>query len=114
MVVRNRLLDAIRFHQAAQRDGRRTSTSVEDTDPSSLRNGPATNASSIEEAATFHELLAGLDEREQLLLRARLEQGTKFQDLADRLGYPSKHAARRAFYATQARLVILLNRRSSK
>ena len=51
---------------------------------------------------------------EQLLLRARIEQGAKFQDLADQLGYPSRSAARRAFYSAQARLVIRLRQRMSR
>jgi RNA polymerase sigma factor (sigma-70 family) len=114
MVVRNRLLDAVRFHQAAQRDGRRTAPMSEDRDPTSPHRGPGTDAVSDDEARQLAEVLATFPEREQLLLRARLEQGVLFQDLADRLGFPSKWAARRTFYAAQAKLVIRLGQRSSK
>jgi RNA polymerase sigma factor (sigma-70 family) len=114
MVVRNRLLDAIRFHEAAQRDGRRTSSSIEDSDPVSPNDGPATDAASADEVDGFQELVSTFPEREQLLLRARIEQGVKFQDLADQLGYSSKSAARRAFYSAQARLVIRLRQRLSQ
>lgn len=108
MVARNRLTDAIRFHQAAQRDGRRTQAAVERIDAASSQEGPATGAGSVEELAAFAKALEAFPDREQLLLRARLEQGATFQDLADQLGFSSKFAARRAFYAAQAQLAIRL------
>ena len=113
MVVRNRLVDAIRFHEAAQRDGRRTASLPEGSDVPSGHGGPAAEAAIAESASAFQETLAQFPEREQLLLRERLERDTKFRELADRLGYPSKWAARRAFYAAQARLVILLRQRQN-
>lgn len=111
MVVRNRLLDAIRFHEAAQRDGRRTRPSVEDSDAVSPHSGPETDALLADEAESFQEVLKTLPEIEQLLLRARLEQGARFPDLAEQLGYSSPSAARRAFYSAQAQLVIRLRKR---
>jgi len=114
MVVRNRLIDAVRYHEAAQRDGRLTSPPVDEADAVSRQHGPGTHAASADEVEAFHELLATFDEREQLLVRARIEQGATFKDLAEQLGYPSKSAARRAFYSAQARLVIRLRQRLSK
>lgn len=111
MVVRNRLLDAIRFHEAAQRDGRRTSPSVGDADAASPHSDPVADALLADEAESFQEVLKTLPETEQLLLRARLEQGARFSDLAEQLGYSSPSAARRAFYAAQAQLVIRLRKR---
>ncbi|MCP3915177.1 MAG: sigma-70 family RNA polymerase sigma factor [bacterium] len=108
MVVRNRLMDSIRFHEAARRDGRRTHTSPEESELTSPHDGPATDVTSAEEMEAFHQVLSSFSEREQLLLRARLEQQAPFRSLADQLGYPSASAARRAFYAAQATLVLRL------
>lgn len=108
MVVRNRLLDAVRFHEAAQRDGRRTLDAVEESDPAGAENEPLQELATAEELERFHQVLESFEEREQLLLRGRLEQELGFQELADRLGYSSKFAARRAYYSVQALLVIRL------
>ena len=109
MLVRNRLMDAVRFHQAAQRDGRRVRGGVEDLDTESSVEGPDAQAASIEEMERFHNALQAFPERDRLLLRARLEQGTTFEELAAMLGYSSKFAARRSFYAAQAQLAIRLS-----
>jgi RNA polymerase sigma factor (sigma-70 family) len=114
MVARNRIIDAIRFHEAAQRDGRSTRPTPEHDPSRSEQQGPATQVASNEELARFHTMMGTLPEREQLLLRARLEQGLRFQDLADQLGYSSPHSARRAFYAAQAQLLILLRQDESR
>lgn len=114
MITRNRLLDAIRFHEAAQRDGRRTSdwsVSPEQSDPEPA---PPAGANSAEEALRLREVLASFPERERLLLRARIEQQTSFAALAESLGYSSKWAARRAFYSAQTKLVLLLGKRASE
>jgi len=108
MVARNRIIDAIRFHEAAQRDGRSTRPTPEQDPTPNEQQGPATEVASNEELARFRDQMASLPEQEQLLLRGRLEQGLQFQDLADQLGYSSPHSARRAFYAAQARLLIRL------
>ncbi len=113
MVVRNRLLDAIRFHESAQRDGRRTTPTPEGLDTPCSSPDPAAEALGAEEANDLHEVLKTFPEHEQLLLRARLEQGAMFKDLAEQLGYSSKAAARRAFFSAQALLVIRLGQRRS-
>lgn len=114
MVARNRIIDAIRFHEAARRDGRSTLPTPEEGPLRSEQVGPATEVASNEELERFHELIESFPEREQLLLRARLEQGVRFRDLADQLGYSSPHSARRAFYAAQAQLVIRLRQGESE
>ena len=114
MVVRNRLLDAIRFHESARRDGRRTTPTPEGMDTPSASLDPAAEAQTAEEANDLHEVLQTFPEHERLLLRARLEQGAVFKDLAEQLGYSSKAAARRAFFSAQALLVIRLGQRRSK
>jgi len=108
MVVRNRLMDAVRFHEAAQRDGRRTSRVVEDVPGEERAAARDEEAIPADEMERFRSALETFTERERLLLRARIEQGATFEDLAAMLGYPSKFAARRAFYAAQALLVIRL------
>ncbi len=108
MIIRNRLLDAVRFHEAAQRDGRRSAAWTVGPDPASSQLGPAAEAASAESAAHLRTAMESLPERERLLVRARIEQGTQFVVLAERLGYPSKWAARRAFYAAQSKLLVFL------
>jgi RNA polymerase sigma factor (sigma-70 family) len=114
MVVRNRLMDAIRFHESAQRDGRRTAPAIEAEDQERGEPGSATAALYDDELEHFHAVLETFPERERLLLRGRLEQGLRFHDLAERLGLSSKFAARRAFYAAQAQLVIRMRQRASR
>lgn len=112
--VRHRLVDAVRFHEAAQRDGRRTTPPPEGHDPSTTLHSPISDLASAEEVAAFHEALETFPERDRFLLRARIEQDARFQDLADQLGYSSKSAARRAFYAAQAVLIVRLRQRTTR
>lgn len=109
MVVRNRLVDAIRFHEAERRDGRRTDSATGTWGPSRSLENPAQEASTAEELARMHHALAQFPEREGLLLRARFEGVESFKNLGEQLGYGSETATRRAFYAARARLAILLD-----
>lgn len=109
MLVRNRLIDTIRHHEAACRDGRRT------LQPEGWTHGIGSPTSSDDvvtddELELFSTLIALFPEREQILLRARLEDQATFQELADQLGYSSSHAARRAFLAAQTELVSKMRR----
>lgn len=110
MIVRNRILDAVRYHEAARRDGRRGSPALEGEDVSEAprSDDPSELAASEEEVERFHEVLKEFAEREQLLIRARFEQTQSFEALAEQLGYTSASAARRAFYAAQAQLALRL------
>lgn len=108
MVVRNRILDLIRFHEAARRDGRRPSIDVVDAPIGTDSTDPARLAVSREEFEQFHAALAKLPERERLVLRARFERTASFQELADQLGYGSISSVRRAFFAAHAKLATLL------
>lgn len=108
-VVRNRLLDLLRFHEADRRDGRRTiEAEGHEVSPG---HGPATDALAAERRAVFAEVLRGFPEPEQALLRGRIQQRREFKELAGSLGFSSTSAARRAFYAAQAQLVLRLKRR---
>lgn len=110
MVVRNRLIDAVRFHEAAQRDGRLSAGDLELGERDSAEAEPSDQAARAEEIERFEAILAGFEERERLLLRERLERETSFEELAQVLGYGSRDAARRAFYALKARVAIELRR----
>ena len=110
-VVRNRIVDTIRFHEAARRDGRRSRHSVDVDEPAHESAEPSSQAVSAEELDAFHKALESFPRRERMLLRARIEDEEGFRTLANQLGYPSESAARRAFYAAQARLVLRLRPR---
>ncbi len=109
-VVRNRIIDAVRFHEAAQRDGRR-GVPLEETDGGTGDATDPADAAISEEKMTL--LLATLEEfepRVQHLLRARMEGLASFRELAEQLGYGSESAARRAFFDAQAKLALRLGR----
>ncbi|MCP3917204.1 MAG: sigma-70 family RNA polymerase sigma factor [bacterium] len=108
MVIRNRLLDAIRFHEAARRDRRRIGASTEDVEVEHDTRTPSARAASAEQVALFCGVVASFSPREQLLLRERIENDAPYAELAERFGYPSADAARKAFYTAQARLVTRL------
>jgi len=110
-VARNRLIDQIRFHEACRRDVRRVSPLLDQRDPTVHGPGPATQAMSAEEAALFQDALTDLTARERALVHGRLEGDGPFKDLASSLAYPSGGAARKAYYAAQARLLLALQRR---
>ncbi|MFK7741642.1 MAG: RNA polymerase sigma factor [Planctomycetota bacterium] len=112
-VVRNRLLDVVRFHEAERRDGRRTRMQPEDDNTPSPHDGPATDAVLAEQRALLDEVLRTFDDREQELLRRRIEGEEEFQELHSSLGYSSLSACRRAFYAANAKLAIRLRQRQS-
>lgn len=107
-VIRNRILDAIRFHEASRRDGRSSSSMPESDVVPQEGMGPATQAASNDQVQQFQDALKSFPQQEQLLLRGRLEDELSFQELADKLGYSSSFSARRAFYSAQARLALML------
>lgn len=107
-VVRNRILDALRFHQAAQRDGRKGHPITGEFDIEGLEADPAEFAAAAEDSARLLAAIARFEPRVQHLLRARLEGLASFRELAEQLGYGSESAARRAFFEAQARLSIEL------
>ncbi|HTF87407.1 MAG TPA: sigma-70 family RNA polymerase sigma factor [Planctomycetota bacterium] len=108
MVVRNRIIDAVRFHEAECRDGRRLGALDNLVDLAGPTSDPASEAASAEQMERVRLALKGFEPREQLLLRARLENLATFSELADQLGFSTESGARRAFYAAQARLALAL------
>lgn len=108
MVVRNRIIDAIRHHEAEMRDGRRGAEGLEAELHEQPGASPLDQAVSAESAERYRAALAEFPDREQLLLRARFEETATFEELAEQLGYSSEAAARRAFYGATARLSLIL------
>ncbi|MEM8712696.1 MAG: sigma-70 family RNA polymerase sigma factor [Planctomycetota bacterium] len=108
MVIRNRIIDAIRYHEAERRDGRRRGENLDEALHSSEEATPLEAVVSLEQSERYQEALAEFPEREQLLLRARLEDTATFEELAVQLGYSHESSARRAYYAAMARLTIRL------
>ncbi len=107
-MVRNRIIDAVRFHEASQRDGRRGQGMQPGFDAEGSERDPAEAVASAEELERFFEALAAFSPREQHLLRARLDGVATFKELAAQLGYGSESAARRAFFDVQAKLALRL------
>lgn len=111
-LVRHRLLDAVRCHEAARRDGRKLV--AEPTaglagvvaDP---REATPTLAASLgERAALVREALAELPERQRRLLELRLLEDATFPQIKTALGYASDETARQACHEAQARLLVKL------
>jgi RNA polymerase sigma factor (sigma-70 family) len=111
-LVEHRLLDQIRKSQAGRRDVRRQDRAGPATaGVAETGDGPATLAAAAEQVAIYREVLAGFPERERALLALRLEDGCEWQDVAARLAWPSADAARKAFHAVEARLLLRLRQR---
>lgn len=111
-LVEHRLLDQIRKSQAGCRDVRRHAADGPATAGVAAGSaGPVTAAAGAEQFAIYREVLATFPERERALLALRLEDGLTFDQLARRLAWPSADAARKAFHAVQARLLLRLRSR---
>lgn len=104
MIIRNRIMDAVRFHEASRRDIRRVARNTDDHLELERGEDPAKVASEHEEILKVEAAFAELSEQDRLLLRARVEQSLSFETLATDLGYSSASAARRAYYAAQAQI----------
>jgi DNA-directed RNA polymerase specialized sigma24 family protein len=105
--VQNRLVDAVRFHQALQRDQRRSEPTADDVLPGREAE-PVQPLITRDVLVRYETALAGLLPRERELIDARLttaETATPFEDLATQLGYPSAAAARKAFFLAKARVL---------
>lgn len=114
MLVRNRIIDAIRFHEADRRDGRLSGPSIEEQDHESGDELPSGQAERREQREILFTALESLPERDRLLVRARFEETASFKELAEQLGYGSESAARRAYHAAQARIAVRLVRDKAK
>ena len=111
-LVRHRLLDAVRFHEAARRDDRKkvaeptAGMAQVAADP---REATPTMAASLgERAGLVRDALQELPERHRRLLELRLLEDATFPQIRDALGYASDETARQAFQDAQARLLVKL------
>lgn len=110
--VRNQLMSAVRFHQAARRDGRRVKASVESDDPSAQTvSTPELAAQLAERASILRDVLGSFPHRHRALLEMRLVEEASFPEIATRLGYASAETARQSFCESQAKLVLRLRAR---
>lgn len=107
-VVRSRLVDTIRFHEAVRRDRRRVVGSPEELELVTPSRGPATTALDRDAIDKFRIALASFTQHEQSLLRLRLENELTFEELAEKLSYNNADTARKAFYGLQAKLLLRL------
>lgn len=114
-IVRHRLLDAVRFHEAARRDGRRQvaepTAGMAGLDADAREATPTLAASLSERAGLLHEAMAELPERWRRLLELRLQEDLTFPQIAAALGYASEETARQALVEAQARLLVKLRAR---
>ncbi|MBI1380248.1 MAG: sigma-70 family RNA polymerase sigma factor [Planctomycetaceae bacterium] len=109
-LVRNRIVDAIRLHEAGRRSGRAESPMLAGAAPlpPSKATDPAAAAMQIEQAELVERALCELDPQTRHLVRARIEGLASFRELAEQLGYGSESGARRAFFEAQSKLALRL------
>jgi RNA polymerase sigma factor (sigma-70 family) len=110
-LVKNRVVDALRRHQAVCRDARRS----RHEDPAITRPGPeaenpAHRAAIRDAIESYRAELLRLSRREQALMERRFERGEAWAVIARELAYPSEDAARKAFVSAKARLLARLAR----
>jgi RNA polymerase sigma factor (sigma-70 family) len=114
-LVRHRLLDAVRFHEAARRDGRKQvaepTAGMAAVEADAREATPTLAASLSERAALLREAMAELPERWRRLLELRLQEEQTFPQIAAALGYASEETARQALVEAQARLAVKLRAR---
>lgn len=113
-IVRHRLLDAVRFHEAGKRDARRRVDSPEEGIECLARgteDTPALAAELAEQAALVREVLQSFPERHRALLEMRLVDEETYTTIAERLGYASAETARQAFLEAKAKLLVRLRAR---
>ena len=114
-LVRHRLLDAVRFHEAARRDGRKQvaePTAGLGAVAADRREMTPTLAASLgERAGLVRDALAELPERQRRVLELRLLEDATFPQICAALGYASDETARLACHDAQARLLVKLRMR---
>lgn len=114
-LVKHRIVDAVRHHEAGRRDQRKRIEPADEAGtagmPAAPDPTPSMVASIAEQIGTFREVLASFPERERRLLELRLVHEEPWSAIAGQLAYPSEDAARKAFRATQGLLLVRLRAR---
>ncbi len=113
-MVRNRLLDAVRHHEAGKRDARRkvdgANTAIADM-ARTQSSAPELAADLAEQADLLRGVLDEFNERHRALLTMRMMEGETFPAIATKLGYASAETARQSFLDVQAKLLVKLRTR---
>jgi RNA polymerase sigma-70 factor, ECF subfamily len=111
-LVRHRLLDAVRFHEAARRDGRKQvgepTAGMAEVAADRREATPTLAASLGERASLVRDALGELPERHRRLLELRLLEEATFPQIRTALGYASDETARQACLDAQAKLLVKL------
>ncbi len=114
-MVKHRLLDALRYHEAARRDVRKRvpepTQGMAAVAPAMRDATPSLAASLGEQWGIYLEVLQELPEKQQRLIQMRLQDEEPFAEIAEKLGHASADAARKAFQSAQARLLVRLRAR---
>ena len=114
-MVRNRLLDAVRFHEANKRDARREVAVEPDRGAPAMADTraevPEIAAMLAEQAEILNAVLGSFTERQRACLTMRMSDGESFPAIAEALGFASAETARQAFLDYQAKLLVRLRAR---
>ena len=94
---RNRVIDAIRFHEARRRDRRRDHGEHDLEACEDPAAGPDEKAIAQEEIAIFRRVIASLSERNRELLYERIENRVPYCQLAEMFGLASDDSTRKFF-----------------
>jgi RNA polymerase sigma factor (sigma-70 family) len=118
-IVKHRLVDAMRYHEASRRDVRRR---VEQPTQDTTRAGamgdaaagdvtPSIAASIGEQLGVYNEVMDEMPQKQRRLLELRMEKEESFATIADVLGIASADAARQSFRLAKAKLLVRLRAR---
>jgi RNA polymerase sigma factor (sigma-70 family) len=118
-IVKHRLVDAMRYHEASRRDvRRRVEQSTQDTtragamsDAAAGDATPSIAASIGEQLGVYNEVMDEMPQKQRRLLELRMEKEESFATIADVLGIASADAARQSFRLAKAKLLVRLRAR---
>jgi RNA polymerase sigma factor (sigma-70 family) len=113
-LVKHRILDTVRHHEALRRDRRRDVVVTNEAgDPVSFAGNeptPSRCAELGEVLGSWEQVLEDLSERERRLLELRLTDNRPWLEIAEQLAFPSHEAARFAFRYLKAKLLVRLRK----
>ncbi len=109
VLVRNTLADRLRYFTADRRDSGHVVDNLEVVAASD--SSPLNRVSASEQVRLYRVVLRTFPEREQRLLRLRIEGSVPFAILAKELAYPSEDATRKAYNTARSRLLVRLQNR---
>lgn len=110
-VVRHRLVDAVRHYEAERRDARRVVGEGEAQAAAGADPTPSLHAAVADQLRVYREVVDSLAAKESRLITLRLEAEQSFAAIAEELDIASADAARQAFRAAKARLLVRLRAR---